>query len=62
MYTLQVRQSRYGSGRWQWRIVDEGGVVIEDNPTVYPTEDDARRSGERELASPVLPADSRESS
>jgi hypothetical protein len=49
-YSLQVRQSRFGTGRWHWRIVNAAGAVIDDNPTIYPSEDHARRSGERELA------------
>jgi hypothetical protein len=50
LYTLQVRQSRVGSGRWQWRIVDAAGTIIDDDPSIYPSEDEARRSGEREFA------------
>jgi hypothetical protein len=50
MYTLQVRQSWPGVGRWKWRILDTAGSVIVDNPTVYFSEDDARRSGECALA------------
>jgi hypothetical protein len=49
MYTLQVRQSRVGTERWQWRIIDAAGVIVEDNPTIYPTEDDARSSGDHVL-------------
>jgi hypothetical protein len=50
LYTLQVREIRFGTGRWQWRIVDAAGAVIDDNPTIYPTEEDARRDGQREFA------------
>ena len=49
MYTLQVRESWPGTGRWQWRIVDAAGLVIVDNPTIYFDEEAARRCGEKAL-------------